>query len=153
MAKVKLDNSRHPEQRERMEELVRTGQCHFCRKGFEDRHKAPIIHETDHWFVTANNFPYQGSVHHHLIVPKIHITRLRELGNEARIQLFDVQAWLEDYLGTTGSSTFVRSGDMDLTCATLDHLHFHLIVGERKVGDSPNQLEDLILVPVGYKKK
>ena len=153
MAKVELGNARHPEQLQKMEELARTGQCHFCREGFESRHAAPIIRETDNWFVTANNYPYSGTIHHYLIVPKVHMTRTQELSDQSRIELFDVHTWLEEHLDITGSSLLVRSGDMRLTCATLDHLHFHLIVGVKKVGNEPNKLEDLILAPVGYKKK
>lgn len=153
MPEVKLDNSRDPEQRRRMEELIRTGQCHFCREGFENRHSAPIIYEDDNWFISANNFPYAGSVHHFLVVPKTHITRVSELSTEDRVKLFDAFAWLEKYLNTPGEGIFVRSGNMAYTGATLGHLHFQFIVGVEKTGNEPNRLEDMILVPLGYKSK
>ncbi len=153
LAEVRLDNARDPEQLRRMEELVRTGQCHFCREGFERRHAAPIIYETGSWFITANNFPYDGSVHHYLIVVKRHITKVSEMRFLEKNELFNAIEWLELKLKVSGESIFVRSGDMAYTSATLDHLHFHFIVGERKVGTESNKLEDLILAPVGYKKK
>ena len=156
MPEVRLDNARDPEQLRRMEELVRNGQCHFCREGFTERHKAPIIYESDYWLITANNFPYTGSVHHYLIVPtQGHPTKISSLDSEAWIYLQVAIWWLEKYLGVSGESIFVRSGDMALTGATLDHLHFHFLVGQRKdtePEENKNKTEPLWVV-LGYKEK
>lgn len=152
MAEMRLDNARDPEQARRMLELEKNGDCHFC-GDVKTKHTSPIIYDELRWFITANDFPYKGSVHHFLIVSKRHITKISDLHMEAQLDLFKAMRWLENYLQTTGGSYFVRSGDMAYTAATLDHLHFHYIVGERKISNEPNKLEDLILAPVGFKKK
>ena len=71
-------------------------------------------------------------------------------GNEWA-ELGKVVAWLQTHLGVSGFSFFVRSGDMKYTGATLDHLHFHFLVG----GPKPENctLQDNILVTLGHKKK
>jgi diadenosine tetraphosphate (Ap4A) HIT family hydrolase len=132
MAEMRLDNVREPEQLRRMEEHARSGTCHFCRDGFEQEHTAPIIHETDHWFVSANDFPYKGSLYHFLIISKEHIIEISELCTEAWSELQHAITWLREHLGAPGASIFVRSGNMAYTAATLDHLHFHFLVGHKK---------------------
>lgn len=151
--KVKLDNARHPEQRRKMEELIRSGVCHFRRTGFEKRHAAPIIYESSDWFIAANNYEYKGSVHHFLIVSKRHVRKVSELSLKAQIDLFKAIKWLEKHLNVPGYSIVVRSGNMAYTAATLDHLHFHFVVGGKKIGKGPNKLKNLIVAVVGFKKK
>lgn len=146
VAKMEMDNARHPEQLEKMLALEESGGCHFCAEGFKE-HSAAVIHEGNHWFVTANDFPYEGSVHHYLIVNKTHITRLSEIADKARVELFSVIEWLEEYLGVAGASVFVRSGDMAYTGATLDHLHFHFLVGGNKA-DNPKHLSVVLAFEV-----
>jgi diadenosine tetraphosphate (Ap4A) HIT family hydrolase len=139
MADMRLDNAREPEQLRRMQELAEKGDCHFCREGFEEKHTKPIIEEQKHWLVTANDYPYvknDPSFHHYLIVPKRHITRISELLQEEQIELFQMIAWLENHLHIFDESIFVRTGNMDYTGATLDHLHFHFITGVQKSENS-----------------
>jgi diadenosine tetraphosphate (Ap4A) HIT family hydrolase len=153
MPDADISNARHPEQIKKMEGLLKNGQCYFCREGFENRHNAPIILETSFWFISANTYPYDGSVHHYLIIPKVHIKKASEISAELSVTLFESISWLENYLQAIGYSILVRSGDTRTTGATLEHLHFHFVVGGRKTEDSPNKLEDLIIAPVGFKKK
>lgn len=148
MTEIRLDNTRDPKQRRIMEEQQKLGICHLCRKDFETRHKAPIIHEEEFWFVTANNFPYEGSVHQYLIVPKRHIFKLSHFNVGESLEFPMVVKWLENHLGTDGYSLFVRCGDMAYTGATLSHLHYQFIVGAPKTSDDPNQR---LLVTLGYK--
>jgi len=153
MSRVDLSNSRDPEQRQRMERLLIDNVCHFCREGFEKRHSAPIIYETDFWFIAANNYPYNGTIYHYLIIPKVHIKKYSEMTDDLSAHLTQAVYWLENHLNVSGYSIFVRSGDTRITCATLEHLHVHFVVGDKKIGDSPNKTEDLIIAPVGFKKK
>ncbi|MFH1013981.1 MAG: HIT domain-containing protein [Thermoplasmatota archaeon] len=147
MAEMWLDNAHDPEQLRRMEELKQNGECHFC-GNITEKHTAPIIYENLRWFIVANDFPYKGSVHHYLIVSKQHFTKLSDLYVEAQMELFDAIRWLETNLNITGESIFVRSGDMTRTGATLDHLHLHFIVGEKKSDET-----EWLTITVGYKKK
>ena len=149
MANMRLDNARDAEQIRRMEVLASRGDCHFCGSDeeFVRKHTAPKIRSGDHWFIVKNDFPYPGSVHHYLIVSMRHITRLEETKIGARLELFAAIAWLESHLKVTGESIFVRTGDMSYTGATLDHLHFHFLVGEKKTNET-----EWLTVTLGYKK-
>lgn len=151
MAEMRLDNTRDPEQRRIMEEQLRLGICHFCREGFETRHKAPIVHEKEFWFITANNFPYvkDEGTHHYLIVPKRHVAKITELNIGELIGLQSALQWLEKKLQVSGYSFFMRNGDMAYTGATLSHLHGQFLVGVPKPDDKP---ESRVLVTLGYTK-
>ncbi len=138
-------NARHPEQIKRMNDLQKNKLCHFCVDGFET-HSAPIIYKNSSWFVTANDFPYEGSTHHYLIVSKKHINNLSQINKKAQTELFGSINWLKKKFKTTGESIFMRSGDMNYTGATLDHLHIHFIVGQKQ-----NKKSERLLVTLGYK--
>lgn len=162
MAEIRLDNARHEEQIRRMQEAQKAGKCYLCEKFIEVRKhfSEPLpndfespLHIGHHWFVKVNDFPYKGAVHHYLIVSTKHITDISEIDASSGFEFFRVIRYLEDYVDAKGFSVFVRSGDMAYTGATLDHLHFHFVVGERKTGTEPNNLEDMILAPIGYKQK
>ena len=151
MTKMNFDNARNKEQIRRMKSLQKTGVCHFCRKDFEKKHSSPIIREEKFWFITKNDFPYDGVIHHYLIVSKRHITKAHSLLPKEWSQFGKIVKWLSNRLHIKGYSLFVRSGEMKLTGATLDHLHFQFIVG----GPKPKvaRLKDAVPVVIAYKKK
>jgi len=146
--KMNLKNARKSEQINRMVELKKEKLCHFCATGFKKTHTAPIIYKNKNWFVTGNDFPYKGSTHHYLIVSKKHITKLEQVNKNSQIDLFKCVSWLEKKFKIPGFSFFVRSGDMSYTGATLDHLHFHFLVGKKQ-----NKNTEWLTVTLGYKKK
>lgn len=147
---MNLDNSRHPEQTRKMQELKKNNECHFCKNGFKLTHSSPIIHSNKYWFITANDFPYQGAEHHYLIVSKKHIKDTEEISDKSGLDFFKSIKWLKNKLKVKGYSVFIRSGDMAYTGATLDHLHFHFLVGKKKT-KKMNQ-ENRLLVTLGHKK-
>lgn len=150
MPKVKIKNGREAEQIARMIKLAKSGECHFC-GDISNKHTSPIIFKNKGWFVTANDFPYKGSRHHYLIVSKKHLTTTQEIPESAKIGLFSAIDWLAKKLKTRGYSVFVRSGDMNYTGATLDHLHFHFLVGTRRPRNAKFP-DNSLLVTLGHKK-
>lgn len=144
------DNARSPEQLERMRQLAKNKACFFCNDNYVAIGRAPAIRKTKHWYVRKNDYPYQGSVHHYLIAPHKHIRKVTDLTPAMWTELLSVFRWLERKLGVTGGSFFARSGDMRYTGATIDHLHFHFLVGGRRKKNGT--LEDNILVTLGHKK-
>ena len=150
---MNFGNTRSMEQIRRMEALKKAGVCYFCRKGSEEKVTTPhIIYEKEFWYVTPNNFPYEGSEHHYVVVPKRHLKDLVEILPDEAIELFEkIIPWLKKHLKATGYSMFVRSGNMKFTGATIDHLHFHFLVGGPKKKNGI--LQDNILVTLGHKKK
>ncbi|HEY0220956.1 MAG TPA: hypothetical protein VGC58_01905, partial [Candidatus Paceibacterota bacterium] len=103
MSEVRLDNAREPEQLRRMQELARSGECHFC-GDISKKHTSPVIYQNECWFIVANDFPYPGSVHHYLVVSRKHFTKVTNLFLEAQTELFDALRWLEEHLKVDGYS-------------------------------------------------
>ncbi len=147
MAQMNLSIARDAEQLRRMKKHQQEGTCHFCPEGFKE-HTAPIIKEGKYWFITANDNPYPGTVHHYLIVSKRHITRETELSREEWLEKLEMLQWLENHLHPEGFSEFSRNGDLAHTHASLDHLHFHFLVGVK----GENTGTEKIKVTLAYKK-
>lgn len=147
MPKINLKSARYPEQQKRMEELKKNNECHFCENGFK-KHSSPIIYKNLSWFITANDFPYAGSSHHYLIVSKKHITSISEIKPKSQNELFKAINWLKNKLKTKGESVFVRSGDINYTGASLDHIHFHFLAGQKQ-----NKNTEWLTVTLAHKSK
>jgi diadenosine tetraphosphate (Ap4A) HIT family hydrolase len=122
--------------------------CLFCPQGMFIFKKVPIF-TTENWFVTENDFPYEGSVHHVLAVPKRHIAQPDELTvNEIRDFFGTVIPTMETKFGECGFTSVFRFGERSHTGATVEHLHFHFISGVKQSSrDHPP-----ILAVVGFKK-
>lgn len=144
-------NARNQEQIRRMKILKAAGLCYFCRKGDEEIVTTPkVIYESKYWFITPNNFPYEGSVHHYLIAPKRHIQDLSEIKFEEAGELFKKMIpWLKKKFNVSGYSIFARSGNMTFTGATINHLHLHFLVGGKKPKNAT--MENVVPVVIAYK--
>lgn len=134
-----------------MKELERQDLCFFCNNNVVVVGGSAAIHESEHWYVKKNDYPYKGSEGHYLVVSKKHVTRITDLPAEAWLDLQKIYIWI-DQIAPAGYSSFVRMGDTAYTGATFNHLHFHAIWGIPKPEDW-NGLEDNILVTLGHKKK
>ena len=147
---MRSDNARNPEQLKRMGKLRKDIGCFFCNENYLKVDASPAIKTLKHWYIKKNDYPYEGSAHHYLIASKKHVTKIVDITSSAWIELPKAIRWLEHNLKTKGESIFVRSGDMRYTGATLDHLHFHFLVGGQKKKNG--KLEDNILVTLGHRK-
>jgi len=145
MAEMRFDTTRSDEQRRRMQKCKDEGMCYLCERIARKEH---IVKQNRHWYIIKNDFPYEGTVHHYLIIPKRHIVNLDDLNSREESWFFNIHWWLKRELGVTGFSMFVRSGDMQYTHASLDHVHFQFIVGTKKKTGS-----EKIKVTLGYKEK
>lgn len=150
-----IQNARDPEQIRRMKALVEAGKCYFCRQGSAEEKTLPTaIEEREHFYVMKNDFPLEGSAHHYLIIPKRHLTRMTQLLMQGELaELMWMVYWLDHKLelGCAGYSFFVRNGNTRFTGATIDHLHFHFIVGGLRPENAT--LADALPVVLGYKEK
>lgn len=153
MAEMREDNARDPEQIQRMREAAARGECYFCTSNYRKYGSAPAIYRGHYWFAKKNDYPYSGAIHHYLIIAERHIRSVGEMNTNEKVELWEAVSFVQRLIEVSGFSVVVRSGEMGLTSGSIDHLHFHIIVGERKDNAEPNKLEDLILAPVGYKKK
>jgi len=143
---VNLEHARQDHQRAVMEQIVKDDKCPFCRENFETYHTEEIVLETDHWILTWNFSPYEGTAQHFLLVAKQHCMLPEELSVEAWADLQRVLAFVRKEYDIPGSTFLMRSGNTDYTGATVTHLHGQLIVGGEKTKDS-----EPILTLIGYK--
>lgn len=77
-----MGHAREDAQRARMEQSEQNKMCIFCEEGLQQIHKLPIQKENRSFLVTDNAFPYEGTAHHLLVIPKKHISNILELGND-----------------------------------------------------------------------
>lgn len=148
---MNMHNARHKEQLDRMRTLYKKNICFFCDNNVDKLGAAPAIYRKGGWYIKKNDYPYKGSVHHYLIVSEKHVTSVSQIPAASWSGLHSAVRWLEKKLGVKGYSLFVRSGSIHYTGATIDHIHFHLVSGVKKIGKS--NLSEYILAPLGHKKK
>jgi ATP adenylyltransferase len=120
-----LDAARGSDQRERMQALEAQGVCIFC-----PEHHPPAEQEGEHWYVTRNDFPYEGAAAHYLIVARRHVQAFEELPDEAGAELWAIRRELAARLGAPAYATVERSGDMRLNGGSVEHLHVHFVALE-----------------------
>lgn len=128
MSLYHLPNFRTPEQLAEMRRLEALDACLFCPEHLGANQ--PVLHQTAHWAVTANEFPYAGTSLHLLLVPYAHVTDLVDLPAEAQADVFTALRWVRDRHGLTHYGLAVRCGDCAYTGATIRHVHAHVIVGD-----------------------
>jgi diadenosine tetraphosphate (Ap4A) HIT family hydrolase len=124
-----LDAARGEAQAERMRELEGEGVCVFC-----PEHAAAQVAELggEHWYVMRNDFPYEGTTAHYLIVARRHVVSFEELPDEAGGELWAIRRALAQRLGAVAYATVERSGDMRFNGGSVAHLHEHFVALERE---------------------
>lgn len=153
MAKDNPSNARDPEQARRMKALSDAGLCYFCKQGsVEERTLPTSIYQGEHWYVMKNDFPLEGSVHHYMIIPHRHMVDAYDLSPDESYELFLMVRWLVHTLEVLGYSMFVRSGDTNLTGATISHSHYHFLVGGPRP-EGPPDLKNVVPVVIAFKAK
>lgn len=121
------DAARGTEQLERMLSLEAEGVCIFCPEHAGRWQREPVEHTGEHWYVTRNDFPYEGTAAHYLIVARRHVTAFEELPDEAGTELWAIRRELAARLGAVSYATVERSGDMHFNGGSVAHLHVHMV--------------------------
>jgi len=122
-----FEAARSEEQRRYMEELEASGVCIFCPEHVEQYHREPIEFSGEHWYVTRNDWPYEGTAAHYLIVPHRHVSSFDELPDQAGAELWAIKRRLKEQLSPLACATVERSGDMRLNGGSVAHLHTHFV--------------------------
>src|SRR4051794_36854178 len=125
-----LDAARGQEQLERMRALEGEGVCIFCLEHAGVWQREPVEHEGEHWYLTRNDFPYEGTSAHYLIVARRHVQAFEELPDEAGAELWGIRRELAARLCAPAYATVERSGDMRLNGGSVGHLHVHFVALE-----------------------
>lgn len=143
---LNFHHARSDEQRAKMERIKEEGVCPLCEEYLKKYHDAPIERQTQWWSVAKNDFPYDGSSTHYLVIARTHITRLEEVTPNA---WGDLGLLLAEYTRTLeGGSLFVRFGNTDFTGGSIEHLHAHILQGGARTENG-----EKLKVSLGYKKK
>lgn len=133
---VNLDNARHEDQLEVMKTIIDDGVCPFCIDSLRKYHKKPIIDESDHWIVTSNQWPYEHTSAHFLLIARHHIQTITELPSGAFEELGSHVKHLIDNYDLDYGGLAMRFGDIRYTGATVNHLHAHVLRAERDLPEN-----------------
>ena len=122
-----FDAARGSEQLARMRRLEAEGVCIFCPEHAALGEPEPLEHTGEHWYVTRNDFPYEGAAAHYLIVARRHVSAFEALPDEAGAELWGIRRELAERLGAIAYATVERSGDMRFNGGSVAHLHVHMV--------------------------
>ena len=147
---VNLHHARTKEQITVMSKIVLDGVCPFCPENIKKYHSKPIIKNGKRWILTENMSPYEGTKYHFLLISKRHFTMPGDINSEEAADLFKIISWLTSKYKISGGTIILRFGNPDMTGATVDHLHFHVVVGNSSRQD-PGAIG--IKKKIGYMKK
>lgn len=125
---VDLQNARYDDQRAVMQEIVGAAHCPFCSENLKKYHKQPIIIEGEYWLVTPNQWPYNHTRVHLLLILKEHVETLTDLPPQAGAELVKLSAELCEKYNVAGGGLALRFGDTNYSAGTVKHLHVQFIV-------------------------
>ena len=125
---VELGNIRLDEQRSVMEAIVKDDVCPFCPDHLQKYHKEPILVQNDFWVLTKNQWPYEGTEFHLLLILKRHAEGVRHLSPEEWTALGELVSWFDGSLHPHGGLVGMRFGNPTFSGATVRHLHAQIIV-------------------------
>jgi len=112
-----------------IDEIFALGVCPFC-PGQMRWHQKPVIAELSGWIITESSHPYENAEHHFLIIGSRHITSFLEVTAKDWMSVRELAAGVIRDRSLAGGGLVVRFGVTRFTGATVQHLHFHLIVPE-----------------------
>lgn len=147
---VDLDNARVDEQREVMRDIIDAEHCPFCPENVQKYHKQPILKVGTYWLVTANQWPYEHTKLHLLIILKKHGERLADMPVEAGCELIELAQWAEQEYKMPGGGLAIRFGDTNYSAGTVAHLHAQLLQPDI---DAPDYDEKPVKVKIGKMHK
>lgn len=126
-----IRNVRTRAQREHMQNTVEQGVCPFCKI---DRSVNRVIRQrqSNRWRVWENPFKYKNHAHHIMIVPVRHVTHPQDLTKREWQDLQRLIAWAQKRYNIPGAGLVVRFGDVRYHAGTIEHLHVHIQVPNRR---------------------
>lgn len=147
---VDLDNARLAEQKQVMRNIEDAAHCPFCAENLAKYHKRPILKEGKYWLVTENQWPYQHTKHHFLLIYKKHVENITELTPPAGAELIELAQWLIKKYQIPGGGLVMRFGDTNYSAGTVNHLHAQLLQPDIH---APGYASAPVRVKIGKTKK
>lgn len=125
MALYNIDAARTEDQKNEMKRLDEEGICLFCPDNIY-KSENPLEFETKYWMVKKNDYPYKGTKHHVLLIPKVHAASVSELPAEVQTEFLPVVSRCETLYKLGSYAIAMRSGDMHYNGGSIEHLHAHM---------------------------
>ncbi len=127
-----LDNARHADQRQIMQTINDRDESPFLLKNLRKYHPLPILKKGKYWYVTPNQWPYDHTQYHFLIIHQEDISDLTQVTPEAAQELIELSQWLQQKYKLVGGALCMRFGDTNYTGGSVRHLHAQFIVPDIK---------------------
>ncbi len=124
---VDIDNARLDVQRKVMQDIDVAGHCPFCIENLEKYHTEPIIKKGTYWLVTKNQWPYEHTKVHYLLINLTHVEHISQLDSAAGVELIELAQWLSKEFGVVGGGLVMRFGDTNYSAGSVSHLHAQFI--------------------------
>nr|AIA14874.1 HIT domain protein [uncultured bacterium] len=135
MAQYNTEAARNERQLAKMRDLTERGVCMFCPEHIHKEAPGTVEAETSHWIVKHNDFPYDDTRLHVLIIPKKHVSYINDLSKSAKQEFLEVVQATALRHKLKSYAIAMRVGDMRYNGGSIEHMHAHLIVGDV---DNPN---------------
>lgn len=128
---VNMDNARHDDQRQVMQDIQDAGVCPFDEEHLIKYHTPPILRQGKHWTLTPNQWPYEHTRVHLLAIARQHVESVDELPDGAGEELFEHMRWAIKEYNIDFGGLAMRFGDVKHSGASVNHLHAHIIVPDK----------------------
>lgn len=147
-------NFRHAREEEQVRVMLKIQQdkdkvCPFCWKNLEKYHPKPILKKGAWWWLSENAWPYKGARVHFIFFYKEHVKHISQINPSAFNELGELTSWVERIYSLKGYALFIRSGRMEETGSSVQHIHAQLIAGSSQQGPDSEALK----IKLGYRKK
>lgn len=126
---VNMENVRDI-QHEVLEQIHKEGICPFCPEHINRFHKKPTIKESNHWLLTENQWPYQNTRVHLLVIYKTHAETLHDIHPHAGQELLELAQWADITYNFEGGALGLRFGNPEKNGATVRHIHAQILTAE-----------------------
>jgi diadenosine tetraphosphate (Ap4A) HIT family hydrolase len=129
MTLYRVAAARSRQQTIKMQYLEENHICVFCPEHVGAHQDSPVELEGEYYYVTRNDYPYAGALAHYLIVSRVHVSGIEQLPLEAGSELSAHIATIKaNHPEAVAAAVVLRSGDMNYTASSVEHLHWHLIL-------------------------
>ena len=146
---VNFQHARKKEQIMIMKKALENKNCPFCWDVIEKYHPKKILKKGNWWWLSENGWFYEGAEIQFIFFYKKHIATIKEIETEAFTELHELIKWVEETYKLKWCSLFIRSGEMNGTGSSVQHIHAQLISGNSTKREDSEALK----VKLGYKKK
>jgi ATP adenylyltransferase len=137
-----FETARYKEQLQQMKDLSKRGICAFCYENIRTEQREPIELETQNWVIKKNDYPYEGTKLHLMLIPKEHVKTFADLSQAAQKDFSKTITEVEKHFKLTSYALGMRSGDFRYNGGSVEHIHAHIVVGDT---------EDPLHEPVRFK--